>query len=204
MELRFWFDFASTYSWPSVLRIEAEAAQAGVAVRWQPFLLGPIFQAKGWTTSPFNLDPAKGRHMWRDLERRAAALGHAVRRPDPFPANSLRAARVMTAAAAEPWAPGFARALMTAEFARGADIADEAVLAEALAAVGAEPAAWLVRAGAQEVKDALRAATGEAARRGIFGAPSFTVEDELFWGDDRLGEALLWACWRHPLQAAPA
>lgn len=202
--LRFWCDPASTYSWLSALRIGEAAAAAGVAVRWQPFLLGPIFRARGWQTSPFNLDPAKGAHMWRDLARRAAALGQPVRRPDPFPGHSLRAARIMTAAIDEPWMPAFARGLMTRAFAGGADIAAEAVLAEALEAAleaaGADPGAWLARAEAPETKALLRGATEEAAARGIFGAPSFTVGDELFWGDDRLADALAWAAGQHPAQ----
>jgi 2-hydroxychromene-2-carboxylate isomerase len=67
--LDFWFEFSSTYSYPAALRIGALAAEAGVEVRLRPLLLGPIFQAHGWNTSPFILYPAKGRHMWRDLER---------------------------------------------------------------------------------------------------------------------------------------
>ena len=199
--LRFWFEFASTYSWIAALRIEHAADRAGVRVVWQPFLLGPIFAAKGWTTSPFNLDPSKGRYMWRDIARRAAAHGQPVRRPARFPANGLRAARIATAARAEPWLPDFARRLMTAEFAEGADIADEAVLSAALAVSGADAARWLARAGDETTKAALRAATEEANARGIFGAPSFTVDDELFWGDDRLDDAILWATGAHPLQA---
>jgi len=65
----FWFEFASTYSYPAAMRIASLAKTAGVAVRWRPFMLGPIFKAQGWETSPFNLYPAKGRNMWRDLER---------------------------------------------------------------------------------------------------------------------------------------
>ncbi len=67
--LTFWYEFASTYSWLAAERIEALAVQAGVEVAWRPFLLGPIFAAQGWTSSPFNLFPAKGRNMWRDMER---------------------------------------------------------------------------------------------------------------------------------------
>jgi 2-hydroxychromene-2-carboxylate isomerase len=69
--LDFWFDFASTYSYLAAVRIRPLAAQTGVSVRFRPFLLGPIFKAQGWDTSPFNLYPVKGRHMWRDLERLA-------------------------------------------------------------------------------------------------------------------------------------
>ncbi|MBK0401256.1 DsbA family protein [Limibaculum sp. M0105] len=199
--IRFWFDPASTYSWLTVLRIGDAARDADVEVHWQPFLLGPIFRARGWETSPFNLDPAKGAHMWRDLSRRAAMLGQTVCRPDPFPGHSLRAARIMTAARTEPWMPDFAGALMTAAFVRGADIAAPEVLTGALESAGAAPGGWLARAEAPETKAALRAATEEAAARGIFGAPSFTVGDELFWGDDRLEDALAWASGRHPLQS---
>src|SRR5436190_24112129 len=74
-KLEFWYDFASTYSYLSAMRIEALAAAAGVGVAWKPFLLGPIFGAQGWTTSPFNLYPAKGRNMVRDIERLATERG---------------------------------------------------------------------------------------------------------------------------------
>ena len=92
--LEFWYEFASTYSYLSAMRIEEMAAAAEVEVRWRPFLLGPIFSAQGWSSSPFNLFPAKGRYMWRDMEREGSRFGLPVKRPDPFPQNSLVAARV--------------------------------------------------------------------------------------------------------------
>src|SRR5207249_6020818 len=70
--LQLWFEFASTYSYPAVQRIEALAAGLGVGVEWKPFLLGPVFKSQGWNDSPFNLYPAKGRYMWRDLDRLSA------------------------------------------------------------------------------------------------------------------------------------
>src|SRR6516225_5952874 len=85
--LDFWFDFASTYSYLAAMRIGPLAQKAEVRVRLRPFLLGPIFKAQGWSTSPFNLYPAKGRHMWRDLERSCNELRVPFRRPDPFPQN---------------------------------------------------------------------------------------------------------------------
>ena len=94
MSLVFWYEFASTYSYPAAFRVERAAASAGIAVVWKPFLLGPILARQGFTDSPFNLYPAKGRYMWRDLERLCADLGLAFRRPDPFPQSSLLAARV--------------------------------------------------------------------------------------------------------------
>ncbi|PJI53819.1 hypothetical protein CTI14_23050, partial [Methylobacterium radiotolerans] len=67
--LEFWYEFASTYSYLAAMRVEAAAAEADVAIRWRPFLVGPLFAAQGWTTSPFNLYAAKGKNMWRDVER---------------------------------------------------------------------------------------------------------------------------------------
>ena len=87
--LDFWFEFASTYSYPAAMRIAPLAREAGVDVRFRPFLLGPIFKAQGWDTSPFNLFAAKGRYMWRDLERICAELGLPFRRPEPASAFCL-------------------------------------------------------------------------------------------------------------------
>src|ERR1700722_14825369 len=92
--LDFYLEFASTYSYPAAMRIGSLAEAAGVAGRWRPFLLGPIFKAMGWDTSPFNLYPPKGRYMWRDVERICVADGLLFRRPDVFPQSGLTAARL--------------------------------------------------------------------------------------------------------------
>jgi 2-hydroxychromene-2-carboxylate isomerase len=189
--LTFWYDLASTYSYLSALRIEADAEAAGVEVEWQPFLLGPIFKAQGWATSPFNVYPAKGRYMVRDVGRLAAARGLSFRLPEPFPANSLKAARLALVGSEAGWVAPFSRAVFTAEFAEGRDIASEAALSEILAALGLDAPRIHARAGEPGIKERLRAATEEAVSLGIFGAPSFVTEDgELFWGDDRLDQAL--------------
>ncbi len=99
-ELEFWFEFASTYSYPAAERVVAAAVEAGAVLRWMPFLLGPIFAAQGWKDSPFNLYPAKGAYMWRDLERLCAAQGLPFQRPSVFPRGGLLAARVATAVSA--------------------------------------------------------------------------------------------------------
>lgn len=191
--ITFWYDFASTYSYLSAVRIEALAAERGLQVAWRPFLLGPIFAAQGWSSSPFNVYPAKGRYMVRDMQRLTADRGLAFRMPEPFPQNGLLAARVGTVGIAEGWVGEFTRRVYTAEFARGQQISDPDALATELAAMGTDAARILAAAQAQETKDALRRASDEAAARGLFGAPSFTVGDELFWGDDRLEEALAWS-----------
>ncbi len=197
--LDFWFDFASTYSYPAAMRIGALAADAQVTVRFRPFLLGPIFKAQGWTTTPFNLYPAKGRHMWRDLERLCADLGLPFRRPDPFPQNSLLAARVALAGLEQALGddfPGedFCRAVFRAEFAEGRGIDDPTTIADILLRSDIDPHPALATAQSDAGKARLRAQTDEAQQLGLFGAPSFTTADgELFWGNDRLEAALRWA-----------
>jgi 2-hydroxychromene-2-carboxylate isomerase len=191
--LEFWFEFASTYSYPAALRVEEACAAAGVTLRWRPFLLGPIFAAQGWNDSPFNIYPAKGRYMWRDLERICAAQGLALRRPSRFPRNSLLAARIACAGSGTPWLPGFVRATYAANFGADRDIADPAVLADLLTTLEVAPEPILAAAQSAEIKQRLRAQTDEAVQRGIFGAPACTVGDELFWGNDRLETAIAWA-----------
>ena len=193
-DLEFWFDFASTYSYVGAERVGALAARAGVEIAWRPFLLGPIFTAQlGIKDSPFNANPVRGRYMWRDVERLCAKHGLAWRRPSAFPRNGLLAARVGCVAADAPWAPDFYRAVFRANFVEDRDIADRAVLEELLGRLGADAAGLLARAASPEAKQALRERGAEADRAGLFGAPSFLVEGELFFGQDRLEDALAWA-----------
>jgi 2-hydroxychromene-2-carboxylate isomerase len=191
--MEFWFEFASTYSYPAAMRVERVAAAAGVAVTWRPFLLGPIFFAQGWQDSPFNVYPVKGRYMWRDVARICDELGLPLRRPSVFPRPSLPAARVALAAAGEPWVGDFVRGVFHANFAEDRNVADTAVVGEVLASVGVAPEPWVARTNEPAVKSALRAQTERAQAVGIFGAPSFTIGDELFWGNDRLERAVAWA-----------
>jgi 2-hydroxychromene-2-carboxylate isomerase len=189
--LHFWFDFASTYSYPAAMRIAPLARDAGVTVHYRPFLLGPLFKAQGWDTSPFNLYAAKGRNMWRDLERLCADLGLPFARPEPFPQNSLLAARVALVGLSAAWGEEFCRAVFLAEFGDGRQIDDPAVLSDILARLRVTSGPVLDTARTDEIKAALRTQTEEAQRLGIFGAPSFTTTDgELFWGNDRLERAL--------------
>ena len=189
-----WVDIASTYSYPALLRLGPLAQKAGVATRFRPFLLGPIFKAQGWDTSPFNLYPAKGQYMWRDLERVCADLALPFRRPEPFPQNSLLAARVALAGAGEAWHDGFCLGVFQAEFGEGRRIDEPATLAGILTELGVDPTATLAAAQTDPVKLKLRAETEAAQRLGIFGAPTLvTADGELFWGNDRLEAALAWA-----------
>lgn len=196
MTIEFWFEFASTYSYPAAMRIEALAAEHGVEVVWRPFLLGPIFAAQGWNDSPFNIYPAKGRYMWRDMERLCAKYGLQLRLPSRFPRASVPAARVAATGMGQPWLPAFVRAVYRANFVDDRDIGERGVIAELLDSIGQPPAPILASAESPIARAALRAQVEEAMRAGIFGAPSFVVagggEGELFWGDDRLQDALDW------------
>lgn len=197
--LEFWFEFASTYSYPAALRIEAAVRAAGVPIAWRPFLLGPIFRAQGWNDSPFNLYPVKGRYMWRDLERICAELGAPFRKPSGFPRNGLLAARVACRFADTPWCADFVRAVYRANFAEDREIADPAVVAACLESAGQPARERIEEAQSAASKELLRAQNERAIELGVFGAPSFTVGAELFWGNDRLDAAL--AYWR--AHAAP-
>jgi 2-hydroxychromene-2-carboxylate isomerase len=193
MTLDFWFDFASTYSYLSAMRIDVMAAERGVSVRWRPFLLGPIFQDQGWTTSPFNVYPAKGAYMVRDIDRIAEARGIGFQMPKPFPQNSLLAARVALAIPDEASRATFCRAVFAMEFEKGRSIDDPFALGGCLSEAGLNASAMLQASRADEVKLRLREETELAQKLSIFGAPTFvTADDELFWGDDRLEAALGW------------
>jgi 2-hydroxychromene-2-carboxylate isomerase len=193
--MEFWFEFGSTYSYLSAARIEGVAAAAGVPVLWEPFLLGPIFAEQGWNDSPFNIYPAKGRYMWRDVERLCAKYRIPFTRPSHFPRNGLLAARIacLAKATSEHWLPEFARAVFRANFAEDRHIGDAAEIRSILDSLG-QPGAQLVeQAQAPTNKQRLREQTRRAKALGIFGAPSFVVSEELFWGNDRLEDALAWA-----------
>jgi 2-hydroxychromene-2-carboxylate isomerase len=191
--LQFWFEFASTYSYPAACRVARVSAEAGIPLEWKPFLLGPIFQRQGWNDSPFNIYPVKGLYMWRDLVRICEREGIELRKPSRFPRNGLLAARVACLAAEESWGAEFTRRVYRANFVEDREISEPAVIGSILESVGQAPAEVLARSQSAENKDRLRAQTEEAIRLGLFGAPSFVVDGELFWGNDRLEQAIEWA-----------
>lgn len=193
MKVEFWYEFASTYSYPAAMRVEAAARSAGVELLWRPFLLGPIFGAQGWNDSPFNIYPAKGKYMWRDMARLCEAQGLALKEPVRFPQNGLKAARLALLGQEEDWGPDFTRRVYLANFSEQKDISEEAVLSGILSSLDLDAGKLLARSNEPENKERLKSQTDEAIKRGIFGAPSFLVRDELFWGNDRLEAALLWA-----------
>lgn len=189
----FWFEFGSTYSYPAAMRIEELASKQSVDVIWRPFLLGSIFQAQGWNDSPFNIYPVMGRYMWRDLERTCTRYKIPFHRPSQFPRNGLLAARVACRFSAEPWIGDFVRAIYHANFSEDLDISEPETVYSCISALGEDPSIVIKVAQSDESKSLLREQTEKAKELGIFGAPSFLVDHELFWGNDRLEEALSWA-----------
>lgn len=188
--VEFWFEFASTYSYLSAARVEAACAEAGVALHWKSFLLGPVFGAQGMQDSPFNVYPVKGAYMWTDIRRCCADLDLPFAKPSSFPRGSLLAARIAAAHPNAPWIGDFIRAVYHANFAADRDIGDDAVLHALLIESGADPVETVAHATSPEGKALLRSNTEAALARGLFGAPSFVVGDELFWGNDRMDQAI--------------
>ena len=191
--MEFWYEFASSYSYLSVMRIEGLATDAGVDVQWRPFLLGPVFLAMGWNDSPFNIYPPKGRYMWRDLARLADKYDLPFRLPTRFPRSGVLAARVALLGVGAGWVAPFSRQVMLANFAEDREIGEAEVIGGILSDLGLPARELLAAAVADDNKLALRRQTERAAELGLFGAPSFRIGDELFWGNDRLEDALAWA-----------
>jgi 2-hydroxychromene-2-carboxylate isomerase len=201
--IEFWFDFSSVYSYLSAMRIETLARVSAVPVQWKPFLLGPIFKTLGWTTSPFLLQPQKGAYMWRDIERQCSKYGLGWRRPREFPRRTLLATRVALLAEDQPWIGEYCRRIMQMIFVEDRDVEAPQAVSDALndlilasSPLAAAPPgppdvpALLAAARLDDTKTRLRQQTEAAGTRGIFGAPTFFVGREMFWGNDRLEDAL--------------
>jgi 2-hydroxychromene-2-carboxylate isomerase len=188
-KIEFWIEYASTYSWLSVARIGKMADAHGVEIDWQPFWLFPVREAQG-LTAPFPEGSARAQYMWRDLERRARSLGVTYRRPEVYPFKSMPVARVGMVAREEGWCREFTEAAFRLHWTKGVLMGTPENLAGALAAAGQDAARVEKRASSEELKEALKEQTPRALQRGIFGAPSFVVGEELFWGDDRLEAAI--------------
>lgn len=193
MKIEFWFDFASTYSYPTAMRIESLAESQNLEIVWRPFMLGAIFNRQGWNDSPFNIYPVKGEYMWRDLSRVCGDLQIPFFRPKIFPQNGLLPSRVATTFSEAPWVSSFIRSVYSANFEHNQDISSPEVIENCLNCSGENVASIIKKANTEESKNRLRKQTEDAEKKGIFGAPSFYVGKELFWGNDRLERAIQWA-----------
>lgn len=191
--LEFWFEFGSNYSYITVMRIEKTVAAHGVKLIWRPFLLGPIFTSFGWTSSPFVLQKEKGAYTWKDMVRQCRKYGIPWKHPDTFPRSGVLPMRVALVGADKPWIGEYCRRVMMLNFAYDQDIDNVQAVSEVLKGMGLPAGDIITEATAEPNKLRLREQTGAAQAKGIFGAPTFFVGDEMFWGNDRLEDALAFA-----------
>jgi 2-hydroxychromene-2-carboxylate isomerase len=185
----FYYDLGSPYAYLAAERVSGLFTEAGLEQpEWQPILLGGLFKRFGrdsWANGP-------GREEgMAEVERRAAAYGlPPIAWPDPWPGNMLTAMRVATFAKQTGRTVAFSLAAFRQAFAAGRDLGDPDNVAIAGAACELHPRALLKAAGTDVVKNALREATGRAGDLGVRGVPSLLVGEQVFWGDDRLEEAV--------------
>jgi 2-hydroxychromene-2-carboxylate isomerase len=187
----FWFTMGSTYSYLSVMRLAELERATGIRFQWRPFHLLVILQDMKHV--PFADKPTKSAYMWRDIERRAAMYGLPASLPAPYPAQqSIMANLVAVVGMRQGWGIDFVQAAYRRWFQLGQETGSEPNVSESLRDIGQDPQAVLALANAADTKAALMAETAVAKDLGIFGSPTFAVDRELFWGDDRLEDAISW------------
>lgn len=182
----YWFDFGSPAAYLAWTQIKAIEDATGARAVYRPMLLGGVFQATG-NQSPASI-PAKGSYIFTDFDRFARRYGVALNRNPHFPINTLLLMRGATGVQRQQ--PDrfrdYCEAVYRAIWVDGRNLNDTAEVGAALAAAGFEPQPWLALANDPATKQALKDATEEAVRRGVFGAPTFFVGDQMFWGQDRI------------------
>ena len=184
--VEFWFDVGSPYSYLAAKALPTVAQAAGATIDWRPMLLGGVFKATG-NQSPMTV-PAKARWTSHDLERQAARIGVPFRHNAHFPVNTLVLMRGAAGYAmrGEAALSRYLDAVWRAMWVEGRDLGDSAQVASVLADAGIDIADFEALVADPHVKDKLKRDTEEAVARGVFGAPSFFVDGELFWGQDRI------------------
>ena len=187
----FWFSTGSTYTYLAVSRLPAVAKQSGVRFNWKPFSVRAIMREQN--NIPFAGKPVKTAYMWRDIERRAASYGLPIKVPAPYPLKEFDLAnRLAVLGLAEGWGIDYIQASYRRWFVDGQEPGLEPNLSASLKEVGQDSARVVPLAGADRIGKVYTDATDEARRLGLFGSPTFAVDGELFWGDDRLDDALSW------------
>lgn len=188
----FWFSIGSTYTFLTVMRLPAYASEHGLTVDWRPFNVRAILVEQN--NIPFAGKPVKAAYMWRDIDRRAGKYGLSVNVPAPYPLDDLPLAnQVALLGMREGWGREYVVATYRRWFQGGHPAGSEPNLSKSLKEIGQDPGRVIEVARAPAIEDALAAQTEEAKRLGVFGAPSFDVDGEIFWGDDRLEDAVSWA-----------
>jgi 2-hydroxychromene-2-carboxylate isomerase len=173
------------------MRLAELERSSEISFRWRPFHLLAILQEM--KNIPFADKPAKLAYMWRDVERRAVMYGIPAQLPAPYPAkHSIVANLIATVGMREGWGSDFARVAYRRWFQLGQETGSEPNVSESLRDIGQDPTRVLALVNSKEVKAALTAETDAARELGIFGSPTFAVDRELFWGEDRLEDAIRW------------
>jgi 2-hydroxychromene-2-carboxylate isomerase len=198
-ELDFFYFFGSGYAYLSVMRISPLAERAGVTVNWRPFSVRALMIEQN---NMIREQKQKMAYVWRDIKRRAARHGVPFVKPPIWPTDPDQLAnRVGIVASAEGWCKEYTIASFRSWYLDAQPLGDPAVLAGILKKLRRDPEAVIARANSDEVRQRYDAETDVARKLGAFGSPTFAVGDEIFWGDDRLEEAVDWAAGRHPAQA---
>lgn len=188
--LEFWYEFASPYSYLSAMRIGELADKHGFDIKWKPFLLGAIFKSQGMSDTPAKLFPAKGNYMWMDVARTAKKYGWRFQKPTVFPAFALQAARIAVLGEGQEWEKSFCELVFQAYFEKDLDIGQDSVILDILSSLGLDAQYIWQQAMSDDNKNKLKEQTQLAIDSGLFGAPTFMVGEEMFWGDDRLEQAI--------------
>lgn len=184
--VEFFYDYGSPYSYLADSRLSGLVTRTGAEVIYRPMLLGGVFKATG-NQSPF-VEPveAKRKYFSIELRRCVQSLGVAFEQNPHFPINTLSLMRSAHAARVlgvfEPFHVAIFRAFWTA----GAELGSLDVVADVLSAAALDGKAIVTASQSDDAKTALRATTDEAVERGVFGAPTFFVENEMFFGNDRM------------------
>jgi len=187
----FWYSIGSTYTYLTVMRLQDYARENGVSFRWRPFNVRSLMIEQ--KNIPFTGKPEKTAYMWRDIERRAAKYSLPVSVPAPYPLEELALAnQVALLGHREGWGQEYTIESYRLWFVDGQPAGSEPNISEALRRAGQDPARALEVARSPEITQALVAETGICRDAGVFGAPSFVVDREAFWGDDSLDDAVSW------------
>ena len=198
-QIDFFYFFGSVYAYLSVMRIGSLAEEAGVSVRWRPFNVRSVMKENNVA---LRSEALKVPYMWRDIERRAASHGLTFVPPPVWPTDpDLLHNLVGTLATSDGWGEAFTVASFKAWIVDRMPLGDPATLEHVLAPLGKNTDAVISQAKSKEVAALYQAETDLARSHGVFGSPSFVVDGEMFWGDDRLEETLAWATGGHMLQA---
>ncbi len=191
-QIDFWFSIGSTYSYLTVMRLSAVAQSSGIEFQWRPFNVRHVMVEQ--SNIPFKDKPVKTAYMWRDIERRAHRHGLNPRIPAPYPLPGLVLANlVATLGTEEGWVEDYTRATYRRWFEKGEPAGEEPNISASLKEINRDPDLVLANAQSDRILNKLSAATDEVMHLGVFGSPSFVVEGEVFWGDDRLEDAIFWA-----------